>query len=135
MYIKSSTRRAKANTRGRRIVAEEVVEEEKVEEVGGDVEVDPAATDLVFEAEDVAELLAEITEQDIEVTADENEVTFTVGDTDFTVQAEGEEEILETSRRVLRGKRPVKASRSLQRRKPVAASTKAKNRTVRRVQR
>lgn len=70
----------------------------------------PEATDLLFEAEDVAELIAEVTGEAVEVTADDETVTFAVGDTEFTVEAEGTEEILETSTKVLRGKKPVKAS-------------------------
>lgn len=79
--------------------------------VVADTEVDVEATDLVFEAEDVAELVAEITGEDVEVTADDTSVEFTVGDDVYTVEAEGDEEIVEMSTRVLRGsKRAVKAS-------------------------
>lgn len=77
-----------------------------------DVDVAPEATDLLFEAEDVAEILAEATGNDVVVeTNDEtDEVIFTVGDEDFTVTPEGDEEILEASTRVLRGKKTVSAS-------------------------
>lgn len=75
-----------------------------------DTTVAPEATDLLFEAEDVAELVAEITGTPVEVTADEDQVVFAVGDTEYTVEAEGTEEILETSRRALRGKSAVAAS-------------------------
>lgn len=75
-------------------------------------EVAPEAADLLFEAEDVAELVAEVTGQPVEVSAEDegNAVTFTVGDDEFTVEAEGDEEILESVRRTFRGKRPVSAS-------------------------
>lgn len=134
MYIRSSKNSGRRN---RRIVAEE-----EIQNNGGggegEVTVDPEATELVFEAQDVAELVAEVTGEDVEVEADEDAVTFTIGDTDYTVEAEGQEEILETSRKVLRGKTSVRANRTVTRR-PVAASSRANQRratrTVRRVQR
>ena len=79
---------------------------------GADTDVDPAATDLLFETEDVAQLLAEVT--DSEVTADVDEdtdsIVFTVNDEEYVVEPEGTEEMLEASTRVLRSKRAVKAS-------------------------
>ena len=75
-------------------------------------EVAPEAADLLFEAEDVAELVAEVTGEPVEVSADDDgsTVTFAVGDDEFTVEAEGDEEILQSVRKTLRGKRPVSAS-------------------------
>jgi hypothetical protein len=103
--------------RNRRIVAEDefvddVVVDEKVEDVEevAEVEVEPEAYGLLFEAEDVAELVAEITETPVEVTVDDDAVKFTVGEDEFTVTPEGDEEILEAVRRPLRNKRAVKAS-------------------------
>lgn len=100
--------------KGRRIVAED------------EINVAPEATDLLFEAEDVAELVTEITGQPVEVTADGDAVTFAVGEgeaiDEYTVTAEGDEEILESSRRMLRGKRQVSASRRPMARRPVSAS-------------
>lgn len=72
--------------------------------------VDAEASDLLFEAEDVAELVAEITGEPVEVTADETTVVFAVGDEEYTVEAEGDEEILESSRMNFRNKRPISAS-------------------------
>lgn len=85
-------------------------------------EVDAAETDLLFEASDVAELLAEVTGEAVDVTVqdDGESVDFAIGDDVFTIQAEGDEEILETSRRSLRGKRPVAASRRPAARRPAA---------------
>ncbi len=51
-------------TRNTRVVADDVID---------DVVVEPEATDLLFESEDVAELLAEVTQQPVEVTADDSE--------------------------------------------------------------
>lgn len=84
-----------------------------VEETGaeGEVIIDPEATDLLFEAEDVAELIAEVTGEAVEVTVEDDSVEFAIGDEVFTVEAEGNEEILEAaSKKVLRGKRTVAAS-------------------------
>ena len=92
---------------GRRIRANEEVEEE-VEEAA--VDVAPEASDLLFEAEDVAELVAEITGEEVAVTTDEDVVTFEVGDEAYVVEAEGNEEILESTRKPLRNKKPVKAA-------------------------
>lgn len=105
-----------------------------VPEEGGDVSVAPEATDLLFEAEDVAELVAEVTGEPVEVeVADDGEsVTFAVGEDEFLVQAEGDEEVLEAVRRPLKGKKsvaakktvaakPVKASKKPATKKPVAA--------------
>lgn len=131
MYSRS-TRNA---SRGRRrIYAEDEVSV-------GEITVAPEATELVFETEDVAQLVAEVTGEDVEVVADEDAVTFNVGDEDFIVEADGTEEILESSRRVFRGKRPVSAAHRTNRRtsRPVSASTRSaaarRNRTVRRISR
>lgn len=106
-----------------------VAEEELDTQVGGEAVVEPEASDLLFEAEDVAELVAEITGEDVEVTADEDSVVFAVGDDEYTVEAEGDEEVLEAVRRPLKNKKAVKASR-----KPVQATRQAtrKGRVVRR---
>lgn len=86
-----------------------------------DVNVPEEASDLLFEAEDVAELVAEVTGQDVDVAVDDDAVTFSVGDEDFTVEADGDEEVLEASTRV-RGTRPVAASQKRVARRPIKAS-------------
>ena len=75
-------------------------------------DVDPAATDLLFETEDVAQLLAEVTESEVTADVDEDTdaIVFTVNDQEYLVEPEGDEEILEATRKSLRGKKPVKAS-------------------------
>ena len=93
-------------------------EEEVVE---APVEVAPEASDLLFEADDVAELIAEVTGKDVTVTAEEDTVTFEVGEDEFVVEAEGTEEILESTKRPLANKRPVKASRKAAPRKAATA--------------
>lgn len=77
-----------------------------------DVNVAPEATDLLFEAEDVAQLVAEVTGQpvDVEKAEDGNSVEFTVGEDVFTVTAEGDEEVLEAVRTPLKKKKQVSAS-------------------------
>lgn len=95
-------------------------------------EVDAVDTDLLFEASDVAELLAEVTGEAVDVTVqdDGESVDFAIGDDVFTIKAEGDEEILETSRRSLRGKKPVAASRRPAARRPDARRPAARGRRV-----
>lgn len=118
--------RMNGRNRRSRIMADEELDME-VEQTAGGVNVDDSATDLLFEAEDVAELVAEVTGEVVEVTADGDEVTFAVGQgenaEEFTVSADGDEEVLESVRRPFRGKRTVSASRRVGARRRVAAST------------
>ena len=115
------------------IMEEDLPTEAPVEE-GGEVVVDPEATELMFEAEDVAELVAEVTGESVEVTVEDDAVTFTIGEDEFVVEPEGDEEILETSRKVLKGKKPVAAStkrpvrKPAQKKAPVKASRPLKRR-------
>ena len=82
-----------------------------VPESEAEVDVTPEASDLLFEAEDVAELVAEVTGQDVEVAAEDDTVTFTVGQDEYVVEAEGDEEVLEAVRKPLSKKSAVRASR------------------------
>lgn len=114
MYIsKYSTKKAR-----RRVTAGDEIDAPVETTAEAEVVVDPSATELVFETEDVAQLLAEVTGDTVEVEADENAVIFSVGDADYTVEPEGDEEILETSRRVLRGKKPVAAAARTRAKRP-----------------
>ena len=128
----------------RRIVAEAEIDPQMdapVEDVdmpaedgAGDVSVDEEATDLLFETDDVAQLVAEVTGEDVQVTTDPetDSVVFGIGQDEFTVTPEGDEEILEARR--MPKKPAVKASTRTKRfspsRKRVSASRKT--RTVRR---
>lgn len=106
------------------------VDEEVVPDDAGEVTVDPEATDLLFEAEDVAELIAEVTGQEVEVSVEDDLVEFAIGEDVYTVEAEGDEELLEAStKKVFKGKKSVAASTQ----KRVAATTarSAAGRTVR----
>ena len=117
--VKASRKAARPATK-RPLRAAEEIEEEIIEEQG--VVVEPEASDLLFEAEDVAELVAEVTGMDVAVTAEDDVVTFEIGDDQYTVEAEGDEEALESSTRIARrGKAPVKASRKVASRKAVRA--------------
>ena len=105
-----------------------------------EVNVEPEASELLFEAEDVAELLAEVTGEVVDVTADSDQVVFSVGEgedaQEFTAVPETDAEILESSRRNLRGKRTVSASRRPARqssRRPVKASTRRPAKTIRKI--
>lgn len=86
---------------------------------GEEVEVAPEATDLLFEAEDVAELVAEVTDETVTAeTTEEGDVEFTVGEDDvYTVQPEGDEEVLEATHKSIKNKKPVKASTNRKNRK------------------
>lgn len=93
------------------------------EEAEVEVEVKPEATDLLFEAEDVAELLAEVTEQPVDVSVDGEDIIFSVGEDEFVVTPEGDEELVESSVKTL--KKPVAANRKVAKKAPVAASKQA----------
>ena len=97
----------------------EEIEDMPVDDMPG---ADEAASELLFEAEDVAELVAEVSGLPVDVTADEDAVVFTVGDDEFTVTPDGDEEIVEQSTRVSRSARRVAASRRVARPSKVAAS-------------
>lgn len=141
MFIQRHTKRTvKANEdiMDPNVVEEEVVEEEVVDGEGegeAEVIVDPEATDLLFEAEDVAELLAEVTGETVEVEVTDDAVEFAIGEDVYTVEAEGDEEVLEAAtKKVLKGKRTIAANTKRRpaaqpQKRQVAASTK----TVRRV--
>lgn len=128
-------RASRAALRRRPIKADEEFEDVEIDEVPSEdddlafepvdteVTVDDAATELLFEAEDVAELVSEVAGLPVDVTVDEDQVVFTVGDDEFTVTPEGDEEIVEQSTRVRKSAKAVKASRALSRR--VAASRRA----------
>ena len=134
------------NNRSRRVFADDEidqevqapVEDEMVDEggEGAEINVDPEATELLFETDDVAQLVAEVTEQPVDVVVDEDAVVFTVGDVDYTVEPEGDEELLAAATRVRAGKKPVKASkRFTPTKKPVKAGTQTRQsrKVVRRV--
>lgn len=97
----------------RKIVADDQVMEPEVQiDDDAAVEVAPEATELLFETEDVAQLLAEVTGQDVEASVDDEsgEVVISVGNDEFTITPDEDTEILESSRRNLKGKKSVKAS-------------------------
>lgn len=92
------------------------------------VDLAPEATELLFEAEDVATVVAEATGEDVAVNVSDEGVEFTVGTGEeaevFFVEPEGDEELLEASTKKVAEK-------------SVKASTRARHaraaRTVRRV--
>jgi len=109
--------------------------EEEVADVDAEVTVDDAATELLFEAEDVAELISEVSGEPVDVTVDEDEVIFAVGDDEYTVTPEGDEEVVEQSTRMRKGARRVSASRRMPARRParkVSASRRMPSRRTRR---
>ena len=116
IYSKRSTKAIKADD-------ELDVEDELPEVEDTDVEVSPEATELLFETEDVAQLLAEVTQQpvDVDTTDDGESVEFTVGKDVYTVESEGDEEVLESVRKPFKRKKPIKSSRQMSKniKKPV----------------
>lgn len=116
IYSKRSTKAIKADD-------ELDVEDELPEVEDTDVEVSPEATELLFETEDVAQLLAEVTQKPVDVdTADDGEsVEFTVGEDVYTVESEGDEEVLESVRKPFKRKKAIKSSRQIRKniKKPV----------------
>lgn len=62
---------------------------------------------LLFEPEDVADLVSEVTGEDVDVAVEDDNVIFTVGEDEYTVSPEGDEEVLESSKKC---NRKVKAS-------------------------
>lgn len=106
---------------------EALPEGEDVAPAEGEVNVDAEASELLFQAEDVAELISEVSGQPVDVTADEDEVVFTVGDDEYTVTPDGDEEIVEESKRVRRG-RSVRAGRAM--RRPTASRVAASHRAT-----
>lgn len=94
--------------------------------IRANADVAPEATELLFDATDVAELIAEVTGEDVVVTAEDGEeaVTFEVAGEEFTVEPEGTEEVLEASTRFMRGKKPVSASSRRQAAPPAGRTVK-----------
>lgn len=97
------------------------------------------ASDLLFEADDVAELLSEVTGEEVGVDTDEDTVIFTVGDDEYTIEAEGDEEELTACTKPVKARKDdqgVKSSaRSRNASRPVKASQQSRSRTVRRIPR
>lgn len=98
-----------------------------------------AASDLLFEADDVAELLSEVTGEEVGVDTDEDTVIFTVGDDEYTIEAEGDEEELTACTKPVKTRednKEVKSSaRARKTSRPVKASQQSRSRTVRRIPR
>lgn len=82
----------------------------RTKRIMSETEVAPEAADLLFEAEDVAELIAEVTGEDVSVEADDTAVTFEVAGETYTCEADADDEVVESSTRFRRGSRKVEAS-------------------------
>lgn len=97
------------------------------------------ASDLLFEADDVAELLSEVTGEEVGVDTDEDTVIFTVGDDEYTIEAEGDEEELTACTKPVKSRKDdqdVKSSAiSHKSARTVKASQQSRSRTVRRIPR
>lgn len=90
------------------------IQRRKITADDGAANIAPEATELLFETEDVANLLAEATGEDVEVTTSEDgdEVEFAVGEDVYTVSPDENEniEVLESVRRPFKGRKAVAAS-------------------------
>lgn len=96
--------------RRRRVMADEDILVDDQTLMDDPIEDEVVDGEILFEVEDVAELLEEVTETPVDAeTTDDGEVIFTVGEDEYTVTPDGDEEILE-SRRIARGRRAVRAS-------------------------
>lgn len=105
----------------RRIVAEEELPETvdtEMEETfddedagEGEVNVDPEISEVLFEAQDVGEILAEVTGEDVDVYSDQDtgDVIINVGDEEYTITPDEDAEEV-TSAKKPAARRPVKAS-------------------------
>lgn len=105
---RSAVRASKADCNRRSIRAEE------------EVNVAPEASELIMDTEDVADLLAEVTGEDVTVEATDEALEFQIGEDVFTVEPDEDEEVevLESNRRALRNKRPVAANKNTRRPAP-----------------
>lgn len=90
--------------------------------VMAETEVAPEATELLFEAEDVAGILAEATGEDVTVEADGTTATFTFGEDEIVCEAEETDEVVESSVKIRKNRKPVAAST----RRPVKAGRSVK---------
>ena len=102
------------------IFDEEIIEDAPVDEEP-EVEVEEEAAELLFDTNDVADLVAEVTGEDVTVAVDteSDEVVFTVAETDYTVTPDEDVEIV-TSVAIPRRRRPVSASAMAARRRAMA---------------
>ena len=82
----------------------------RTKRIMSETEVAEEAADLLFEADDVAELIAEITGEDVSVEADETAVTFDVAGEKFTCEADEDDEVVESASRVRRNASKISAS-------------------------
>lgn len=105
---------------------------------GEDVDVTPEAQEILFQADDVADVIAEVTGEDVSADIADEEtgaVEFTVGDPEtgdsYIVEPDGDEEQVESATKTSPRKRAVKASSN--RHRNVKASARATKSTGRRV--
>ena len=87
------------------VIEDEIVDEEDVEEV------------ILFEAEDVAEIIAEFVEEPVDYTIDDEtaEVTFTAGEDEVVATPEGDEVVVEDSTRISKIAKKIAASKQTKR--------------------
>lgn len=84
---------------------------------GEDVDVAPEASEMLFQADDVADVIAEVTGKPVKAEVSDDKtgaVEFTVGDPEdgdvYVVEPEGDEEVVESAHRISRNRKSVQAS-------------------------
>lgn len=122
--VANKTVRAAIENRRKKIMAEEVEVADVTE-----VEVAPEVEGVLFEASEVAELIAEVVEKPVEVNVDaeSDTVVFTVEDTEYTVDT-AEAELVATRKYVNRKK--ISANRNAMARKAMAKRPVSASKTV-----
>ena len=92
----------------------------KTRRVMAETEVAEDVVELLFEANDVADLISDVTGEDVTVESDGDVVEFTVGEETFTCEPDEGADTVESSTRILRRKavkastrRPVRAGRTV----------------------
>lgn len=92
----------------------------KTRRVMADTEVAEEVVELLFEANDVADLIAEVTGEDVTVESDGDVAEFTVGEETYTCEPDAGADTVESSTRVRRRnsvkastRRPVRAGRTV----------------------
>lgn len=124
-------RTTKSSLRRRNIRAAEDTDVEEEEQEAPEAPV--VEEGFMFDPEDVADLLSEVTDEDVDVSIDdeENSVVFTVGEDEYTLEPDNSE-VLEMTRMPKRVRKVNASRRAPARTRRVVASSRPVNRTANR---
>lgn len=95
-----------------------------------DAVVEPEDVGFMFDAEDVADLVSEVTGEEVEIAVEDDAVTFTVGEDEYTVEPDEGAEVMEMTR--VPAKKTAVAANTATKKTAVRASTD-RSRVVRRI--